>query len=231
MPLIRTTLLVALAATAVLTFGCSKPAPPSPTPAKAPPSATELLARIDGLDIRFGEVLPYLAVLDTVGPEWSPKVKFRRVLEEFTIPLRLAQRAFPEQRSKLLEQAKALRAIASNYRELEQHGGQLVTKRKKLTRRSVELPIAMFLFDEMLVGSVSDPIEVPRGFVVATAHDILPSAMVIDDLVDSLQVGFLTHSPGDWQSWLENEQNRIANRVEFVHPDFRDHLPHWLILP
>jgi hypothetical protein len=227
----RLAILRILAAVALLAWSCGKQQPPVRAPAKAVPGPAELLLRIDGLDIRFGEVTPYLSVLDTIGPEWSPKVKFRRVLEEFTIPLRLAQRAFPEQRRKLLEQAKALRGVASNYRELEEFGGHLITKRKKLTRRSVELPIALFLFDELLMGSVSDPIEVPRGYVVATAHDLQPSAMVIDDLVDCLQVGFLSHSPGDWQSWLENEQGRIANRVEFIHPDYRDHMPQWIQLP
>jgi hypothetical protein len=215
----------------LLALGCNKAAAELPTTPKAPPGADDLLMRIDGLDIRFGEVLPYLTVLDTVGPEWSPKVKFRRVLEEFTIPLRLAQRAFAEQRSKLLEQAKALCAVATNYRELEQYATNLSAQRKQVSRRSVELPIALFLFDELLMGSVSAPIEVPRGFVVATAHELQAAPMVINDQVDCLQIGFLTHSADEWQSWIANEQVRIASLVEFVHPDFRDHMPHWLRLP
>lgn len=213
---------------------CGGPTPPAPTPAgnaAAEPKPTDRLLTIDGLDITFGEVVPYLKFLDSFGPEWASRVKFRRVLDEFAIPLRLAQRAFPEQRKTMQERSRHLRSVATNTIELEQQGAQQVIKRKDLTRRSVELPVSMFLFDPLLTGSVSEPIEVPRGWIVASAYELKQSALVIDDLVDAVQVGFLTHTPGDWVTWLDLQKHAIAAKVTYVHPDYREHLPEWIQLP
>jgi hypothetical protein len=89
----------------------------------------------------------------------------------------------------------------------------------------------MFLFDPLTTGGTSDPIEVPRGWIVASAYEIKEAALVLDDVADAVQVGFLTHSPGDWVTWLEQEQRRLADKVTYVHPDFREHLPEWIVLP
>lgn len=214
--------------------GCDDP-PAAVTPptgqASAAPKPTDLLLRIDGLDITFGEVAPYVAFLDSFAPKWASRVKFRRVLDEFSIPLRLARRAFPAQRQQMEERSRHLRSVATNAIELEQQGAQQVIKRKDLTRRSVELPLAVFLFDPLLTGSVSDPIEVPRGWVVASAYELKQAALVLDDLVDSVQVGFLTHTPGDWNTWLDLEKHRVASKVTYVHPDYREYLPEWIQLP
>lgn len=202
---------------------------------KAPPAVAHpanLLLTIDGLDITLDEVAPHVKFLDSVaGPEWATKVKFRRVLEEFTIPLRLAQRAFPEQRAKMHERAANLRSVADNAIEIEKQGAQQVIKRKGLVRRAVELSVAEFLFDPLLTGSASQPIEVPRGWIVAGAFDLQQSAQLVNDLVDAVQVGFLTHTPGDWQTWWDLEQVRIADKVTYVNPAYRDHLPEWIKLP
>lgn len=191
----------------------------------------DVLLTIDGLDIRFAEVEPHVKFLDSIGPEWATRVKFRRVLDEFTIPLRLAQRAFPTERTKLLERAKHLRSVATNAIELEQQGAQQVMKRQEVPRRGVEIPVAAFLFDPLTTGGVSDPIEVPRGWIVASTYEIKEAALVLDDLADAVQVGFLTHTPGDWVTWLEIEKRRLADKVTYVHPDFREHLPEWIKLP
>lgn len=191
----------------------------------------DLLLTIDGLEIRLAEVEPHVKFLDSIAPEWATRVKYRRALDEFVIPLRLAQRAFPNERAKLLERARHLRSVATNAIELEQQGAQQVMKRQNLTRRSVEIPVAMFLFDPLTTGGTSDPIEVPRGWIVASAYEIKEAALVLDDVADAVQVGFLTHSPGDWVTWLEQEQRRLADKVTYVHPDFREHLPEWIVLP
>ena len=208
----------------VLLVACSKaPAPPA--------HPANLLLTIDGLDITIEEVTPHVDFLDSVGPEWAKKVKFRRVLEEFTIPLRLAQRAFPEQRAKMHERAVNLRSVADNALEIEKQGAQQVIKRKGIVRRAVELSVAEFLFDPLLTGSASQPIEVPRGWIVAGAFELQQGAQVVNDLVDAVQVGFLTHTPGDWQTWWNLEQQRIADKVTYVNPAYRDHLPEWIKLP
>jgi hypothetical protein len=197
--------------------------------AKAPPS--DLLLSIDGLEIRRAEVEPLVKFFDSIGPEWATRVKYRRALDEFVIPLRLAQRAFPAERAKLLERAQHLRSVATNVIELEKQGAQQVLKRQDLTRRSVEIPVATFLFDPMTTGGVSDPIEVPRGWILAGAYEIKEAALVLDDLADAVQVGFLTHTPGDWATWLDLEKHRLADKLTYVHPDFREHLPEWIKLP
>lgn len=214
--------------------GCDDPPAAVTRPAdtaSADPKPTDLLLRIDGLDITFGEVVPHVAFLDSFAPKWARRVKFRLVLDEFTIPLHLARRAFPAQRQQMEERSRHLRSVASNAIELEQQGAQQVIKRKDLTRRSVELPLATFLFDPLLTGSVSDPLEVPRGWVVVSAYEVKQAALALDDLVDSVQVGFLTHTPGDWSTWLDLEKHRIASKVTYVHPDYREHLPEWIQLP
>jgi hypothetical protein len=190
-----------------------------------------LLLTIDGLDITLDEVEQHVKFLDADQPEWATKVKFRRVLEEFTIPLRLAQRAFPEQRAEMRKRAENLRSVADNTAELEQQGAQQVIKRKDLGRRQVELPVAEFLFNPLLTGSASQPIEVPRGFIVAGAYGLKESAQVINDLVEAVQVGFLTHTPGDWQTWKDNEQLRVADKATYVNPAYRDSMPEWIKLP
>lgn len=226
-----------LAGSLLATFclsGCGDPpavVQPPVGPTVAEPKPTDVLLRIDGLEITFGEVVPHVAFLHSFAPQWASRVKFRRVLDEFTIPLHLARRAFPAQRQQMEERSRHLRSVATNAIELEQQGAQQVIKRKDLTRRSVELPLAAFLFDPLLTGSVSEPIEVPRGWVVASAYEVKQAALVLDDLVDSVQVGFLTHTPGDWSTWIDLEKHRVASKVTYVHPDYREYLPEWIQLP
>lgn len=203
----------------------------APSPAPAALTDATVVLTIDGLSITHGELRPYREFLDALGPEFAAKVKYRRVLDEFAIPLHLARRAFPSERQQQLDRCKNLRSIATNTAELEKHGAMLVNKRKDLTRRSVEFPVAMFLFDELQTGNVSEPLEVPRGWILAGAYEIKKAALLLDDLADSVQVGFLTHTPGDWATWLDHEKDRIATKVTFVHPQFREALPEWIRLP
>ncbi|MBM4060276.1 MAG: hypothetical protein FJ265_04135 [Planctomycetes bacterium] len=214
----------------LLLGACGGPAPDGAGPAPGSGPADRLLC-IDGIDIGLGEVEQHVRLLDEIGPEWSRRTKIRRVLDEFTIPLRLAQRTFPERRRQLLELARNLREVAANAIELEAKGAQFLHERKRVTRRSVELPVARFLFDEQTTGAVSDPIEVPRGFIVAAAFDLVPAALVIDDQADAVQVGFLSHSTGDWATWLDVEKRRVAGKVTYVHPDHREAMPEWIVLP
>lgn len=220
---------------ALLLAGCGdrspQPAPLKPPAQPAPLADGERLLTIDGIDITYGEVAVFVKFLDSYAPEYATKVKVRKVLDAYTIPLHLARRAFPEQRAQMLERAKNLCAVATNAIELEKQGAQQVIKHKNTTRSTVELPIAMFLFDDLITGSVSPPIEVPRGWVVASAYDLRKAAAVIDDLADAVQVGFLTHTPGDWSTWLDLEKARIKNKVTYVHPDYREALPEWIQLP
>lgn len=199
---------------------------------QAPASSDRLLA-VDGIEISLREVEPYVTFLDSFLPEGGRKAKILRVLDEYLLPLRLAERAFPEQRRKALDSALALTAVATNAVELDERS-QLLTNRSRhnLTRLLPPLPVAMFLFAPLRTGAVSPAIPVPNGYIVAAAFDLNDTAPVaLSDYVDALQVGFLTHERDDWTAWLEAEKKRIAPLVTYVHPDYREAMPAWLHLP
>jgi hypothetical protein len=188
---------------------------------------------VDGIEIRLADVEPYVAFLDSFLPEGGRKTKIQRVLEEHLIPLRLAQRAFAAERAALAERAKALVAVAGNVTELEQRSALLDTKRRSsMTRMQAQLPVAMALFDPLRTGAVGPPIEVPQGWFVAAAFGLTESpGLVLEDVVDALQVGFVTHTAGPWAEWLEAQKRAIADKVTFLHPDYHGVLPPWLRAP
>lgn len=208
--------------TALVAAGCSD----------AAPVADDRLLVVDGIEITLAEVEPYVAFLDGFLPEGGRKAKILRVLEEHLLPLRLAQRTFPEERRQALARARALADVAGNAIELDQQSRLLDDRsRKNVSRLQPRLPVAMFLFQPLGIGSVSKPIEVPAGYVVAAAFDLVESQLVLDDYVDALQVGFMTHDLESWVPWWKAETKRIGPLVTHVHPDYREAMPEWLQLP
>jgi SpoU rRNA methylase family enzyme len=202
---------------------CSKATPETPS---------DRLLVVDGLEIRLQDVAPYVAFLDSFLPEGGRKVKIQRVLEEHVLPLFVARRAFGLERERMLRDAQGLVAVATNVSELDQQTAQAVhKKRRNQTRLQPRLPVAVFLFDPLLTGSVSQPIEVPQGWIVAGCYDIHQSPLATDDYVDGLQVGFMTHSDKEWVDWYEAEKKRLAAKATFVHEDYRDAMPDWIQKP
>jgi hypothetical protein len=197
-----------------------------------PPVEARLLV-VDGIEIRVADVEPYVAFLDTIVPEGGRKTKIMRALEEHLIPLRLAQRAFAAERRTMFERASALAAVAGNIAELERHAQLVETKRRStMTRMQAQLPVAMQLFDPLRVGAVGPPIEVPQGWFVAAAYDLVESpGLVLEDVVDALQVAFVTHTAAQWSEWIEAQRLAIADKVTFLHPDYQGVLPAWLRAP
>lgn len=199
---------------------------------RQPPEEPRLLV-VDGIEIRRDEVEPFVAFLDSFLPEGGRKTKIARVLDEYLLPLRLAQRAFPAEREQLRARAQALADVAGNVAELEQHSALIETRRRStLTRTRAMLPIAMRLFDPLQTGAVGPPIEVPQGWFVVGAYDLVTSpGLALEDAVDALQVGFVTHTAVQWREWLEAQKQAIADKVTFVHPDHHGALPAWLRPP
>ena len=202
-----------------------------PAVAPAPQGPGDVLLRIDGIDITFGEVEPYLKFLDETMPEGGRRTKVQKVLQEFVVPLRLAQRKFPEERRVMQERARHLRSVATNVDELEQQGAQLVIKSVQLTRGQADLPVVVFLFDPLTTRGVSEVLEVPRGFVVAAARDLHETAAAVYDTVDAVMVGFFTQTPADWETWKHVAQEDVAHKATYIHPDYREAMPTWLKLP
>ncbi len=212
---------------------CSKEAPSLP-PNEAVPAAldpTDLLLVVDGVSIRWSDVAPQVAWLDTLAPEYSLRKKIQKVLSDHTIWVQFARRDFPEQRRQQFELAQTLRAACGNVEELRKNAEGRPMHQSRLSVGNVGLPVAAFLFDPSRVGAVSDPIEVPAGYLLVGCLDLTRTQVPMEDTCECVQVGFVTHNAPQWREWESATQSRIADRVTFVHPDYRLAMPPWLNLP
>ena len=213
----------ALFAATLLLAGCEQP----PDPRKDP-----RLIEVDGLTVTFEELQPYVDWIASFRPAVGERTKFVWALREHVLPLKLAQREFAEERAKQKELADGLRSVATNILELEEHSKLITDKRRSnLTRSTAMLPVAMFLFDELTLNAVSQPIELPHGFFVVSAYERFESQLVADDYIDALQVGFITHTSPDWHKYWNAKRQEIGRKVTFVHPDYRDDMPPWIQVP
>lgn len=199
-------------------------------PEQRPPPDTRILC-VDGIDFTYADVQPFVEFYDRFYPKWTLAAKVRRTLDAYLLPLRFAQRDFKAERAAVLEQARGLVTVAGNVVELEQKAGP-TGKRKSLTMQQLELPLAVFLFDRSKIGSCSPPIELPQGCSVVGAFDVVDGGVLGDDVVDAMQVPFFTHADkDDFDKWLARLRPRCADKVSYVHPDFRNAVPEWLKLP
>jgi hypothetical protein len=201
-------------------------------PAPAPIGSHDVLLTIGGIDIRYGEVEPALAQLREVYPEAGRQTAVQKILDEYLVDVRLAERAFPEQRAQARQLAQDLCDVATNAGELDRATQNVPTsERGRYARNTPKLPVAVFLFDRLTTGAVSGPIAVPRGYIVAAAHEYIAAAAAAHDLVDATQVDYFTHTIREWEAWIQQEHARLADQVTYVHPDFRDALPLWCRRP
>lgn len=223
-PVIARAVVIALLATTALILGaCSD---------KSPPVEEKRMLVIDGIEILFEDLRPYVEFIESYRPAVGEKTKNVWVMRDHVLPMFAARRAFGEERAVMLERANALCSVATNILELEQHSKLIEHKRRSnMTRINAKLPVAMFLFDELMTNAVSPPIELPQGYFVVGSYDLNISPLTIADFVDALQVGFVTHTSKDWRVWWESEQLRIGAKVTFVHRDYRDDLPPWMTVP
>ncbi len=190
------------------------------------------LIEVDGIAVTFDELQPYYDWLTEYRPGLGVRTKYVWAMREHVLPLKLAEREFASQRAEQLELASGLCSVATNIRELEQRAALVTDKsRSNLTRQSALLPVAMFLFDELTLNAVSQPIALPHGYFVVSAYDRHESPLVMADYVDALQVGFITHTAREWQQYWTRKRAEIGARVTFVHPDYRDDMPEWLQPP
>lgn len=214
---------------ALLAVTCSGKKKPSP---KADPR----LLVIDGIEITFEELKPFVDWLTAYRPELGIKTTHIWAMRDHLLPLKIAQREFPEQRKKQLELAEGLCSVTTNIYELEKQSKLIEHKtRSNLTRQSAMLPVAMWLFDkdtpQINTNAASHPIELAQGYFVVGSFEYHESPLVMADYVDALQVGFVTHTSKQWRVWWENEQKTLGKKVTFVHPDYRDNLPNWMEQP
>jgi hypothetical protein len=229
------TILAGATATVLLfaAAGCSRENTPngSGAPAQAQLTADTLLLTLDGIEFRWGDASGYVSFYDAIYPQWSLRTKLRKVLEDHLVPLRLAQRAFPELRAEQLQKARAMQSVCGNALELARKAEGLHHRRGEVGLQLVEVPVAVFLLDRARLGSVSDPIELPQGYMLCGALDLREGGVVGDDLVDAVQVPFQTHDHPTFRKWLDEQQAALARKASFVHPDYRNAMPVWLQLP
>ena len=218
------TLAIALAACSRCSGdGGAAPAPP------AAPAPTDKLLVVDGVTITFGDVADAVGYFDQLQPELSRRSKMQRVIDEYVLPLAFARREYAAERKGLLEQARALRAVAGNVLELEERAGTLHHQRGIVTPRDVEIPIAMFLFDKLHQGAVSEPLELPQGYAVVGSASLHEGSIATADRCDAVQVAFYTHDIVGWREWLDQLHRRLSGKLEWFQPDFRDAVPRWLL--
>ncbi|MBL8754861.1 MAG: hypothetical protein JNK15_16265 [Planctomycetes bacterium] len=194
---------------------------------------TGKLLVIDGIEITHRDVAPYVVWLDSYLPEGGLKAKVRRALDDHLLPVRVAQRSFAKERAEQRQRADALRSVATNIEELDRATAQMASRRRSnVSRSKVHLPVAMFLFDPLNVRGTSQPIELPMGWFVVGAFDLVESpAQMLDDYCDALQVGFVTHTADQWRTFYDAQRLELAAKVTWVDPAWVSALPDWIKPP
>lgn len=204
----------------------------NPAPADGShPALGDTLLVVDGVTVTFADIAEPMAFLDRLYPEFNERLKIQKVLTQFTLPLLFARLEFKDQRRQQLGLARTFKLACGNVAELDRNSEGHPRRRAILTAGDLDLPIAAFLFDPATTGAVSEPIEVPQGFVVAGAFDLMEEREVIKDRCDALQVLFLTHPASIWAEWLAQLRVRIGDRATYVHPDYRLAMPPWIKQP
>lgn len=204
---------------------------PDPESTEGTLQPDDVLLVVDDVTITYGDVKQQVEWLDQIAPEYSLRKKIQKVLPEYTLPVMFARREFGPSREKLFELAKTVRAASGNVLELEKNGADRAFRRATITRGDVEVPVAAFLFEPTNIGAVSEPIEVPGGWMLVSAVDLKQARVPMEDLCEAVQVGFFTHESKFWREWKQDLKTRLQKRVSYVHPDYRLAMPPWLELP
>jgi hypothetical protein len=202
------------------------------TPDEEPVHPAGLALEIDGLQITVDELKRYDDYFRALDPTMGRMYRTSELLDQFVLPMRLAQRAFPEERAKARVEAAALAKLVGNggYQELVRLGEVLGGYKpdKPFSRNQLPLALTRYAFDEENVFKASPPIEVPQGFCLIASYRLHQGVTTVEDLVDAYQVPFYTHTNSVFATWYETEKHRIRNRVTYVHPDYRGALPAWV---
>lgn len=235
-PLNRIAAAFAFACVALATVAsCSEEAPKDDaaptTSAQKALQPEDVLLVVDGISIAWKDVQAHVAWLDEIAPEYSLRKKIQKVLPEYTIPVMFARREFADLRRAQFELATTVRAASGNVEELLKNAGERPHRRERISRGDVEIPVAAFVFEPTNVGAVSQPLEVPAGWMLAGSADLQQTRVPMEDVCECVQVAFFTHDTKFWREWKQDLKTRLKDRVTYVHPDYRLAMPPWLQLP
>ncbi len=210
----------------MLAAGCGD----SDTPAgDAPPG---VVLELDGIQVTEAEISEYVDYILSVDKRTGKREMVRAILDQHILPVRLAQRAFAEQRQALRAQCEALAHAVGNggYPALLRKGGPLVGNQDNLVLSRYELPLAIqrYAFDETRIGLLSPVIETPQGFSLVSVFNIERGMARPADRVEFFQVPFYVLGPTEFDAWLRQHQVEVAAKLTYVHPDYAEALPPWL---
>ena len=209
---------------ALILWGCA--------PEEGPTRPAGLALEIDGLQVTIDELHSYDDYFRELDPSMGRNYRTSELLDQFLLPLRLAQRAFPEQRAEARAEAAALAEVVGDggYQELVRQGDVLggFKPERPFSRNQLPLALSRYAFDADHVFLASPPIEVAQGFCLIATYRLHQGITTVEDQVEAYLVPFYTHSGALFASWYKAEKQRIRNRVTYVHPDYREALPPWV---
>jgi hypothetical protein len=199
------------------------------SPAQPAPPAPGVVLSIDGVQVTAAEVDALTARFDAFDSRVGRATRIRYALDSWLLPLKLAERAFAAERAVQLERAEALARAVDNggYPALRAQGAAHGRELRE-TRRAFPLPVADWLFAIENVGRVSPVIATPQGFTLVSAYQIERGTTRMHDRVEAFQAVFYTHDARQFDAWVNEQRGRIADRIGYVHPDYREALPAWL---
>jgi hypothetical protein len=198
---------------------------------QAPPG---LVLECDGLRIWEHEIEPLLAYVHSVDRRTGRLSAVTGILDGHLIPLKLAERAFPEQRNQQRELAAGLRAVIGNggYPELVARGRAMGRDPcREVMRHQLPAAIAAWAFDPEHVGEVSPVIEVPQGFTLVSTFEVEQNTTRVTDRAETCQIAFYTHDAAEFGRWYEAQKARLAHAVTYLAPDYEGALPPWMEPP
>lgn len=201
----------------------------SRTPPEPP---TGLAVEFDGLRIWDHEVEPFRRYVEAIDNRAGHLTLLGGILDGFLIPLKMAQRAWHEERETQRERAEGFARAVGNegYPGLVQKGRSLAGEptTDRITRNDLPLPLAVWAFDKEKIGQVSPVIETPQGFAIVSTYKIVDGRTSNADTAEVYQVSFYTHGAKDFSDWYFAERVKLAGKVTHVGDDYRRALPPWI---
>jgi len=197
-----------------------------------PAPHTDVALEFDGLQIHEQEIAPLRDYVRSIDGRSGQLTMIGGILDSFLIPLKLAQRAWPEERAAQRELALGLVSAVGNegYPGLVQKGRAVAgePEAELKTRNDLPLPLQAWAFDQQKIGQVSPVIETPQGFAVISTYRIIEGRTRDGDTAEVYQVSFYTHGAKAFADWYYAERTSVAGKVTHVNEDYRRALPPWI---
>lgn len=195
----------------------------------------QVILVVDGLSFTRQQVEEFFPWLHSVHSRSGRNLLAQYVLGDYLIPVALARREFRALRDEQQQRAATLRKVIGNggYPELVARGQAFggFAPHPPVQSPRLALPLQRWAFDVENLGQVSPPLEVPEGFALIAAADVRTGVTRLEDTAEVFLVPFYTHTAAETKRWLDQRREAIADRVTWVHPEWRDALPPWLHLP